>query len=104
MSILSLCHYIISYTFQNKQLMKTSSDPSEVTQRLRQQLQLRCGKTGNRTCDNYLTELFLNIFHTIKGQLPKSDRRKQITCDKRHYFFKKIRNKSSLSKFLHRIF
>ena len=25
-----------------------------------------------------LTELFLNIFHTIKGQLPKSDRRKQI--------------------------
>lgn len=61
-----------------KQLMKTSSDPSEVTQRLRQQLQLRCGKTGNRMCDNYLTELFLNIFHTIKGQLPKSDRRKQI--------------------------
>ena len=61
-----------------KQLMKTSSDPSEVTQRLRQQLQLRCGKTGNKMCDNYLTELFLNIFHTIKGQLPKSDRRKQI--------------------------
>ena len=61
-----------------KQLMKTSSDPSEVTQRLRQQLQLRCGKTGNKICDNYLTELFLNIFHTIKGQLPKSDRRKQI--------------------------
>ena len=61
-----------------KHLMKTSSDPSEVTQRLRQQLQLRCGKTGNKLCDNYLTELFLNIFHTIKGQLPKSDRRKQI--------------------------
>ena len=61
-----------------KHLMKTSSDPFEVTKRLRQQLPLRCGKTGNRMCDNYLTELFLNIFHTIKGQLPKSDRRKQI--------------------------
>ena len=61
-----------------KQLMKTRADPQEVQKRLRQQLQLRCGNFGNEICNNYLTELFLNIFHTIKAQLPKSIRRKQI--------------------------
>ena len=61
-----------------KQLMKTSDDPMEVTKRLKKQLRLRCGKPGNNRCNNYLTELFLNIFHTVKKELPKTEIRNQI--------------------------
>lgn len=61
-----------------KELMKIPADPVYATEVLKQQLKLRCGSSGNQKCDDYLIELYLNIFHTVKDQLPRSNLRRQI--------------------------
>jgi hypothetical protein len=62
-----------------KQLMRTGNDPLYISKKLKEQLKLRGGKTGSKILDNYLIELFLNIFHTVQKQLPKNQLRQQIT-------------------------
>jgi hypothetical protein len=49
-----------------KSLMKSSKDVNKLANVLRQQLEMRCGKTKSSRCNKILVELYLNIFYAIK--------------------------------------